>query len=98
MTSTQPVHVRETRDRGITEHNTRPKWTNVQLRDHWQLCSTKVPEESERGVLMGLLGAKQGCEAKVGQMVAANERVGAGSRRGRLFSGKAEQQRLGADC
>ena len=35
----------------------------------------KVPAESEREVLMGLLGGKEWCEAKVGQMVADNEGV-----------------------
>lgn len=35
----------------------------------------KVPEESERGVLMGFPGGKEWCEAKVGQMVADNEGV-----------------------
>lgn len=35
----------------------------------------KVPVESERGVLMGLLGGKEWCEAKVGQMVADNEGI-----------------------
>lgn len=35
----------------------------------------KVLVESERGVLMGWLGGKEWCEAKVGQMVADNEGV-----------------------
>lgn len=35
----------------------------------------KVLEESEKGVLMGLLGGKEWCEAKVGQMVPNNEGV-----------------------
>lgn len=35
----------------------------------------KVPVESERGVLMGLLGGKERCEGKVGQMVTDNEGV-----------------------
>ncbi len=35
----------------------------------------KVPVESERGVLMGLLGGEEWCEGKVGQMVADNEGV-----------------------
>lgn len=45
--------------------------------------------ESERGVSMGLLGGKERCEAKVGQMVAYNEVVEVEGRRGVvLLSGK----------
>lgn len=56
----------------MAEENKCVTWREMAaVADLW----AKVPVESERGVLMGLLGGKEWCEGKVGQMVANNEGV-----------------------